>query len=135
MQDVTSNTCPTCQTPLRPNAQFCSACGAPIPSINTAPPTVPLVANETAPFFQYRALQLGQEIDKYRILSLLSKGGMGAVYLARDLGTFNRSVVIKEMLDYFDPADQRAVAQATARFRAEAETLAGLRHSGIPKIY
>lgn len=65
----------------------------------------------------------------------LSKGGMGAIYLAADHETFDRLVVIKAMLDYFDPSDRNAVQAAKVRFLQEARTLSTLRHPAIPQIY
>jgi len=70
----------------------------------------------------------------YRILRPLSKGGMGMIYLAEDLGAFGRSCVIKEMLDYFDPADPQEVQEARQRFEDEARTLAKLTHPQIPNL-
>lgn len=69
------------------------------------------------------------------MIAPLSKGGMGAVYLVRDLQAFGRTCVIKEMLDYFDASDAQAKLRAEARFAEEGRTLASLSHPGIPKIY
>jgi len=85
--------------------------------------------------FVYRPLRPGQRVLNYTVERLLSRGGMGVIYLAADHAAFDRTVVIKELLDYFDPADPRAVRAARERFRDEARTLASLRHAGIPQIY
>jgi serine/threonine protein kinase len=88
-------------------------------------------------------LQPGQLMKggTYRVVRPLSKGGMGAIYLVEDLDAFGRQRVLKEMLDYVDPADyadqsayQQAVQKAHARFEEEARTLAALSHRGIPDI-
>jgi serine/threonine protein kinase len=71
----------------------------------------------------------------YRILEPLGKGGMGALYLAADTGTFDRRCVVKELLDYYDPTDPEEARQAQARFETEARLLAELSHPGIPRIY
>jgi serine/threonine protein kinase len=71
----------------------------------------------------------------YRILQPLGKGGMGALYLAADTGAFDRRCVVKELLDYYDPADPKEARQAEARFETEARLLASLSHPGIPRIY
>jgi len=71
----------------------------------------------------------------YRILQPLGKGGMGALYVAADTGAFDRRCVVKELLDYYDPADPGEARQAEARFETEARLLASLSHPGIPRIY
>jgi len=61
---------------------------------------------------------------------------MGAVYLAtQTLVGRERHCVIKEMLDYVDPADPEAVRKAQQRFQEEAATLVELNHVGVPQIY
>jgi serine/threonine protein kinase len=82
-------------------------------------------------------LRPGQTLaqGRYTIQRALSKGGMGAIYLAADHDAFDRIVVVKAMLDYFDPADPQAVQSARDRFLQEAKTLAALRHPAIPQIY
>ncbi len=72
---------------------------------------------------------------RYRIIRPLGKGGMGAVYLAENLQAFGREVVIKEMLDYFDPTDPGQAERARRRFEAEARMLAALKHPAVPDIY
>jgi hypothetical protein len=66
---------------------------------------------------------------KYRLDRLIGKGGMGAVYEARDL-RLNRSVAVKIMLG-------RAFGQQTAlrRFHREARAAARLNHPNIVSIY
>ncbi len=72
----------------------------------------------------------------YRVVKPLSKGGMGALYLAaQTLAGKERPCVIKGMLDYVDPTDPEAVRKAHQRFREEAATLVELNHVGIPQIY
>jgi serine/threonine protein kinase len=60
---------------------------------------------------------------------------MGAIYLAEDRRAFGRLCVIKQMLDYYNPADPEERTQALKRFEVEGRTLATLSHPGIPKIY
>ena len=113
--------CPQCQFDNRAGATFCSHCGT---QLGGAPPS-------------RVALQPGQTMKggAYRIVRPLDKGGMGALYLAEDVGAFNRLCVIKEMLDYFDPSNPQEAARAKQRFEDEARVLASLKHSGIPDIY
>lgn len=103
----------------RSTARYCLACGARV---------APLTKGDT--------LQQGA----YTVEQPLAKGGMGAVYLARDTRTFeslgvDRPCVIKEMLAYFDPADPTEATKAKKRFEDEGRALASLNHSGIPTIY
>ncbi len=111
--------CPACKQVNRSSARFCARCGRPLAEI------------------QRRALRSGELLKggEYQVLTRLSRGGMGAVYLVRDKKTFDRPCVIKEMLDYYDASDPQAKARAEARFAEEARTLALLSHPGIPKIY
>jgi eukaryotic-like serine/threonine-protein kinase len=87
--------------------------------------------------FTYVPLLPGRSLanGRFTVRQALSKGGMGAIYLASDNEAFGRMVVVKAMLDYFDPADVCAVQEARARFLQEARTLSLLRHSAIPQIF
>jgi serine/threonine protein kinase len=68
---------------------------------------------------------------RYKILSLIGKGGMGFVYKVFGM-RLNKEFALKEMYDHFvDPEDKERVAK---QFQNEAETMAKLDHSGIPRI-
>jgi len=64
--------------------------------------------------------------NRYQVLRPLGRGGMGAVYLARDLRFTRRFVALKEN------ADRSPAAQA--QFRLEAEVLATLHHPHLPAV-
>ncbi len=66
--------------------------------------------------------------DDYEIVRLIGRGGMGAVYLARDKA-LERLVAIKVL----PPAG--ADAGVLERFRREAKTVASLQHVGIVPLY
>ncbi|NNF57248.1 MAG: serine/threonine protein kinase, partial [Rhodothermaceae bacterium] len=65
----------------------------------------------------------------YRVLRLLGRGGMGAVYLAeRADGQFEQTVALKLIREGFDSPALRA------RFLHERQTLARLQHPGIARL-
>jgi hypothetical protein len=72
---------------------------------------------------------VGQMLNRYRIMSLLGEGGMGAVYKAHDT-TLERDVAIKVMHSHIgrQPNFQE-------RFLQEARTAARLDHPGIVQIH
>ena len=72
---------------------------------------------------------------RFKITGILGVGGMGSVYLARDMHfpTVQRLVAVKEMLNL---ASDPALREMTLRnFEREANILAELSHPAIPKIY
>ncbi len=78
-----------------------------------------LTPEELAPFF-----------PSYEILRMLGRGGMGAVYLARQI-SLNRLVAIKIL-----PADLEESDKGFAeRFKNEAQAMAQLSHPGIVAVY
>lgn len=77
----------------------------------------------------------GLASGRYTIERSLSRGGMGAIYLATDREAFDRTVVIKTLLDPDSPVDPAEEQAAQERFLREARTLAGLRFPTIPRIY
>ncbi len=72
---------------------------------------------------------IGQTIGRYRIVSLLGEGGMGAVYKALDV-TLEREVAFKVMHAQF--ARQTNFQE---RFLQEARTAARFNHPSIVKVY
>jgi serine/threonine protein kinase/Tol biopolymer transport system component len=75
------------------------------------------------------ALQVGQQLGVYTILSSLGSGGMGEVYRARD-ATLGREVAIKALPPIFT-----GDAERLARFEREARLLAALNHPHIATIH
>src|SRR4051794_41486295 len=67
------------------------------------------------------------EIDGYDILSILGRGGMGRVYLARHRG-LGRMVAVKMLID----AGEEMPA---ARFQTESQAAARLQHPNIAQVF
>jgi serine/threonine protein kinase len=82
-------------------------------------------------------LLAGQSLaqGRYTIQRLLSRGGMGALYLATDREAFDRTVVIKGILDDAAGDSPQEAQAARARFEREARTLAALAYPTIPQIF
>jgi serine/threonine protein kinase/Tol biopolymer transport system component len=75
------------------------------------------------------AIQVGQRLGPYEILSAIGAGGMGEVYRARD-ARLNRDVALKILPEIFAADPDRM-----ARFEREARVLAALNHPHIAAIY
>ena len=71
--------------------------------------------------------RIPESIGKYKIESLVAKGGMGAVYKAIH-PTLNRPVIIKKL-------NLRGRKDITERFKREARILMDFRHDGIVNMY
>lgn len=67
------------------------------------------------------------EIGKYKIIGLLAKGGMGAVYKAKH-PTLNRTVILKKLTIKGNP-------QFIERFKREAKIMMDFKHDNIVTVY
>jgi serine/threonine protein kinase len=81
-----------------------------------------------------KSLPVGTPLQggRYQIIGQLGHGGMGAVYLAKDLELFGRLCVVKQMRPFFATQSERRKAEED--FQREAEVLARLNHPGHPRI-
>ena len=109
--------CPQCGAALGPDDPFCPKCGA------RQSPGVPVAADPLRAALE-RALG-----TQYDIQRLLGRGGMGAVYLARERA-LERAVAIKVL-----PPEVAAGADSRERFRREARTAAKLTHPNIVPLH
>jgi serine/threonine protein kinase len=73
--------------------------------------------------------QLGGQIGRYKLLSVLGEGGMGIVYLAEQKHPIRRQVALKIIKPGMD--SKRVIA----RFEAERQALALLDHPNIAHVY
>ena len=88
-----------------------------------------LGAETSAPSAVANRLVPGFEIPGFEILEELGRGGMGVVYRARQL-SLGRIVALKMVL-----SGEHAGPLELARFRAEAELVARLRHPNVIQIH
>jgi hypothetical protein len=108
--------CTTCQATLDDDARFCSQCGA------AAPSSTPVEGDALRTALERKL------VGHYRIIRLLGSGGMGSVYLARDL-TLDREVAVKVVKT---ASDRREIYD---RLRREARTSAKLSHPNIVPLH
>ena len=114
--------------------RFCSACGQPVGRGHGGEPgrVTGFCGNCRTPFdFVTNSPQLGAGDlvgGQYEILGPIAHGGMGWIYLGRDIAVSNRWVVLKGLLN---EDDEDAVASAVA----ERQFLARIEHGSIVNIY
>jgi serine/threonine protein kinase len=73
--------------------------------------------------------ELPQAVDRFVVLRILGRGGMGTVYLARD-EKLDRLVAVKVLHN-----DDLAADERRARFLREARTAASIRHPNVATIH
>ncbi len=114
--------CPQCGALAKAQAHYCTKCGARL--------AAPVGAGET----MTKSLPVGTPLQggRYQIIGQLGHGGMGAVYLAKDMELFGRLCVVKQMRPFFATQSERRKAEED--FKREAEVLARLNHPGHPRI-
>jgi serine/threonine protein kinase len=74
-------------------------------------------------------LQRGYALDRFEVLELIGRGGMGDVYRARDL-RLKRDVALKVL-----PADFARDPASVVRFEREARAASALSHPNIVQVY
>lgn len=141
------NKCPNCNEVLPDSAEKCDACGSIISRefAQTVRRTPGDAGGENAPTRMQKTE--GQKrfgvktsgdggfvagnvlANRYRIIGLLGKGGMGEVYKAEDL-ELNQTVALK-----FLPADFAKDKNALARFRGEVRTARAVAHPNVCRVF
>lgn len=71
--------------------------------------------------------------DRYKILEMVGRGGMGATYRADDLRLKGRTCAVKEAIPDPDVSAEE-LRQSREQFYHEASTLARLDHPNLPKV-
>src|SRR5262245_21626425 len=129
--------CPHCSSPLSAEAHFCSTCGHPIRA-SAASPTVQLPhtgGSAARPHVRAAAAEQARFLpgvvlaERYRIMGLLGRGGMGEVYRADDL-KLGQTVALK-----FLPPDFEASPERLQRFLDEVRTARQVSHANVCRIY
>jgi serine/threonine protein kinase len=120
------NKCPQCGTPL-PSGALAGLCPACLLKQGAADETV--TGGQAPPFHPPSVAELAPLFPQLEILELIGKGGMGAVYKARQK-ELDRLVALKIL----PPGIGRDAAFAV-RFAREAKALAKLNHPGIVTLY
>ena len=81
-----------------------------------------------------RALESGTVLkERYEIIELVGRGGMGATYRAEDLRLQGRYCAVKEAIPDPDATPEK-LNQSREQFYQEASTLARLDHPNLPKV-
>ena len=141
MTPTTTSTCPSCGGAVSSGDRVCGICGTAIAPAGSdltpalaerVDPSAPTVANtstDASPWSIVGARLQAATAGEYEIFTELGRGGMAAVYLARDLA-LNRRVAIKVMAPglLLGPGMME-------RFKQEAITVASLQHVHIVAIY
>jgi predicted Ser/Thr protein kinase len=139
--------CPSCSSAVPEGSRFCAACGVPVDAGVTCLPPVEAPA-PTRPAGTFASpvrtgvsnpatLPAGQDVyvagtllaDRYRVVGLLGKGGMGEVYRADDL-KLGEPVALK-----FLPRDLSGDASRLVRLMAEVRAARQVAHPNVCCVY
>lgn len=124
--------CGNCGAHNAPHEHFCETCGYAL--AETTPivaSSIPLVQAITTATDQLPARTLLKQ--RYLILRVVGRGGMGAVYMAQDMQLGDRLVAVKEIGQANE--SNQSMQEAIANFKNEAHLLAGLQHPNLPSIH
>jgi Protein kinase domain len=142
-----SMNCPVCNATLPSGASRCPACATEItpgdqPTLTNVTPRNPRSVTSDASRkrnpISYSSRAIGSEgryvagttlADRYRIVALLGKGGMGEVYRAEDL-RLSQEVALK-----FLPDAMLEDENARARFHQEVRLARGIAHPNVCRVF
>src|SRR6266567_9347612 len=146
MRDVPAETfmakCPECARENPEDSRFCASCGEALNSevfatrtvVPSASPgsrrsPIPRSSSSSSTRGESRFLPGTLLASRFRIVSLLGKGGMGEVYRADDL-TLDQQVALK-----FLPENVTHNEQALERFRGEVRIARQVSHKNVCRLY
>lgn len=115
--------CINCSTPLPGGSKYCNECGTPVPGQGEVSHRV-----NNFPTDLRQALQMATA-GEYEIYHELGRGGMGSVFLAREIG-LDRLVAVKVL-----PPSLMFDEGLIVRFKREAKMVAKLHHPNIIPVY
>jgi serine/threonine protein kinase len=125
--------CPSCATLAPPENVFCGKCGAVLhaaPSAATETVRQPRSSTPSPTDMDEGRFPPGTLLaQRYRIVSLLGRGGMGEVYRANDL-LLGQAVALK-----FLPAQWTSHEEALVRFRNEVRIARQISHPNVCRVY
>ena len=126
--------CPSCETELASHSRFCPECGAPIVSGGDSatltianPRAKPPSSSGTSEEWRFPAGTI--LANRYRILGLIGRGGMGEVYRATDL-KLNQPVALK-----FLPESTARNPRLLERFHGEVRIARQVSHPNVCRVY
>ncbi len=138
--------CPSCSAAAPGGSRFCPSCGEPLSSVSQLPtglatPSVARAAARRPPSSQVGRLASSDAVDaegftpgtilveRYRIIGLIGRGGMGEVYRADDL-KLGQPVALKFLPERL--SKDRALLD---RFFAEVRTARQVAHPNVCRVY
>src|SRR5215475_3064468 len=130
--------CPSCAAPILADSRFCSACGQEVGrlyQVRTAMSSGAAVAAVAGRHISADSIPAGGFtpgmilVDRYRVIGLLGRGGMGEVYRADDL-KLGQPVALK-----FLPKALASDPVRRERFFAEVRITRQLAHPNICRVY
>jgi serine/threonine protein kinase len=125
--------CPSCATAVPPHHEFCGKCGAPLDGARSGATETVQIPRSSIP--SSKNMDEGRFppgtllAQRYRVVSLLGRGGMGEVYRATDL-LLGQAVALK-----FLPAAWATDESTLARFRNEVRIARQISHPNVCRVY
>jgi Protein kinase domain len=126
--------CPSCATAVPPDHEFCGKCGTRADGVRSAATETHHQQRGSSPSSS-KSMDEGRFppgtllAQRYRIVSLLGRGGMGEVYRANDL-LLGQTVALK-----FLPVEWTSDEGTLARFRNEVRIARQISHPNVCRVY